>query len=92
MIQTGDPKGDGTGGESIWGKPFADEFSEKLLNLRGAISMANAGPNTNGSQFFINQAPKDAFLGWDILKLTSKIDFSKVTDEVKKLYEEHGGN
>lgn len=92
MIQTGDPNGDGTGGESIWDKPFVDEFSEKLLNLRGSVAMANAGPNTNGSQFFINQAPKEAFPGWDRLKFASRIDFSKVTDEVKKLYMEHGGN
>ncbi|GAF42014.1 peptidyl-prolyl cis-trans isomerase, cyclophilin-type [Agrilactobacillus composti DSM 18527 = JCM 14202] len=53
MIQGGDPTGTGRGGESIWHKPFADEFEPHLFNLRGALSMANAGPNTNGSQFFI---------------------------------------
>lgn len=55
MIQGGDPTGTGAGGESAFGEPFADEFSKKLFNLRGALSMANAGPNTNGSQFFIVQ-------------------------------------
>ncbi|WNN66499.1 peptidylprolyl isomerase [Levilactobacillus namurensis] len=55
MIQGGDPTGTGMGGESIWGHPFEDEFSPELYNLRGALSMANAGPNTNGSQFFIVQ-------------------------------------
>ena len=53
MIQGGDPTGTGMGGESIYGESFEDEFSRELLNLRGALSMANSGPNTNGSQFFI---------------------------------------
>ena len=55
MIQGGDPTGTGMGGESIYGDSFEDEFSEELYNVRGALSMANAGPNTNGSQFFIVQ-------------------------------------
>lgn len=55
MIQGGDPTGTGMGGESIYGEAFEDEFSEELYNIRGALSMANAGPNTNGSQFFIVQ-------------------------------------
>ncbi|MGT2829190.1 Cof-type HAD-IIB family hydrolase [Streptococcus hillyeri] len=55
MIQGGDPTGTGMGGESVYGGSFQDEFSDELYNLRGALSMANAGPNTNGSQFFIVQ-------------------------------------
>jgi len=57
MIQSGDPQGTGRGGESIWGEPFPDEISKRLYNIRGALSMANRGPDTNGSQFFIVQAP-----------------------------------
>lgn len=56
MIQGGDPTGTGMGGESVFGKNFEDEFSLDTRNYYGALSMANAGPNTNGSQFFIVQA------------------------------------
>lgn len=58
MLQGGDPTGTGMGGESIWGKAFEDEFDIDARNYRGALSMANSGPNTNGSQFFIVQAKK----------------------------------
>ena len=58
MLQTGDPGGDGRGGESIWGEDFEDEFSKGLKFDRPFIvAMANAGPNTNGSQFFITTVP-----------------------------------
>ena len=54
MIQGGDPRGTGTGGESIWKKNFPDEFSEELrFDTEGMLAMANSGPMTNGSQFFI---------------------------------------
>lgn len=58
MVQGGDPKGNGTGGESIWGKPFSDEFKTSVIFDRpGLLAMANRGPNTNGSQFFITTVP-----------------------------------
>lgn len=67
MIQGGDPLGNGTGGESIWGEPFEDEFNKDLLNIRGSLAMANSGPDTNGSQFFINQGDASDFSGWEVL-------------------------
>ena len=58
MIQGGDPTGTGAGGESMWGKPFKDEFDPKVkFDSHGILAMANSGPGTNGSQFFITCAP-----------------------------------
>lgn len=57
MIQGGDPEGTGAGGESIWGEEFENEVSFDLRSFRGALCMANAGADTNGSQFYIVQNP-----------------------------------
>lgn len=57
MIQGGDPTGSGRGGESIWKKEFKDEFKGRLFDKKGIVAMANRGPHTNGSQFFITTAP-----------------------------------
>ena len=58
MIQGGDPTGTGRGGQSIWSKPFEDEVTSDLsFDRKGLLAMANAGPNTNGSQFFITTMP-----------------------------------
>lgn len=57
MIQGGDPSGTGRGGESIWKKDFKDEFTNRMFERAGVLAMANRGPHTNGSQFFITTAP-----------------------------------
>lgn len=57
MIQGGDPSGTGRDGESIWKKDFKDEFTNKIFDRAGILAMANRGPHTNGSQFFITTAP-----------------------------------
>lgn len=90
MIQGGDPTGTGAGGESIWGKPFGDEVStQHKFDKPGLLAMANRGPNTNGSQFFITTAPTpwlnmkhtifgEVVQGYDIVK---KIEQSKTMQD-----------
>ena len=89
MIQGGDPTGTGMGGESIWNKDFEDEFDMNFRNIRGALSMANAGPNTNGSQFFIVQkGPVEA----DIIKQMRSMGAENgYPDEIVDVYENLGG-
>lgn len=96
MIQSGDPAGTGMGGESIWGKPFVDEVSDELVFDRpGLLAMANSGPNTNTSQFFITVKPVphlnkkhtifgEVISGFDIVKKISNF----TTDAKSKPKEE----
>ena len=93
MLQGGDPTATGMGGESIWGKDFEDEFNPNLVNFRGALSMANSGPNTNGSQFFIVQCPPgnwsmDAF---DYYDSAYQYKFNTMSKAIKEKYLEIGG-
>ena len=89
MIQGGDPEGTGRGGESIWGTAFEDEFSSKLLNLRGSLVMANSGPDTNGSQFFINQAgPQDGETA-ESLKQQHEANNKTLTEQAEDIYDQY---
>ena len=84
MIQGGDPTGTGSGGKSIWEKPFKDEYDPKVSFDRPyLLAMANAGPNTNGSQFFITTVPTPWLTG----RHTIFGEVVKGQDVVKKLEE-----
>jgi peptidylprolyl isomerase len=88
MIQGGDPRGNGTGGKSIWGKPFKDEFSSNVVfDKPYLLAMANSGPTTNGSQFFITLAPTpwlngkhtifgEVIKGQDVVRKMEKVSVS----------------
>ncbi|XP_061464035.1 peptidyl-prolyl cis-trans isomerase-like 3 isoform X1 [Rhineura floridana] len=85
MVQTGDPSGSGKGGNSIWGRKFEDEYSEYLKHsVRGVVSMANNGPNTNGSQFFITYG-KQPHLDMKYTVFGKVIDGLDTLDELEKL-------
>lgn len=88
MIQGGDPTGTGMGGESVFGKNFEDEFSLDARNYYGALSMANAGPNTNGSQFFIVQAKS---VPQNLLSQMEQLKDNGFPQEVIDNYQKVGG-
>lgn len=98
MIQGGDPTGTGRGGESAWGKPFEDEVSPSVtFNKPGLLAMANAGPSTNGSQFFITTVPTpwlnmkhtifgEVISGYDVVQKIENAEvgaYDKPVEEVK---------
>lgn len=93
MIQGGDPTGTGSGGSSIWNSPFEDEFSDLLYNFNGAVSMANSGLGTNGSQFFIVQCDtvSNTFEECVTYHEESGYGCTYYADIVQEMYAEVGG-
>jgi len=95
MIQGGDPTESGRGGQSIWGKPFKDEFKNKTFNKAGILAMANAGPSTNGSQFFITTAKTSWLNGYHTIfgqVLSSSMDTVKKLNIVRTGYRDKPTN
>ena len=90
MIQSGDPTGTGRGGESIWKKVFKNEVSAQARNFRGALAMANAGADTNGSQFYIVQAGPDQ-ISDSVLSQAKAQSSLKFTQDVIDKYKQVGG-
>ncbi|KAJ3665336.1 hypothetical protein Zmor_000835 [Zophobas morio] len=85
IVQTGDPTGTGKGGTSIWDRKFEDEFKEQLKHsTRGMLSMANNGPNTNGSQFFITYGAQP-HLDLKYTMFAKVIDGFETLDELEKV-------
>lgn len=85
MIQGGDPTGTGRGGESLWGGKFDDEINSSLkFDEPGYLAMANAGPNTNGSQFFITTIPTPWLNGHHTI-FGKVIDGMDVVDAISKV-------
>lgn len=85
MIQSGDPSGTGYGGKSKWFRPFEDEFSDQVTHVRGVLSMANAGKNTNGSQFFIVTAEDASFLDRKHTIFGHVIAGMETVDEIERI-------
>lgn len=88
IIQSGDPTGTGTGGNSIWELPFNDEFSDKLHHYTGALSMANSGPNSNRSQFFIVTTNQKS-ISDDAVSLMTQAGWRS---EIVETYKQAGGS
>lgn len=94
MIQGGDPTATGAGGHSLWNSPFEDEFSNNLYHFRGALSMANSGANSNGSQFFIVQGTEvtdDTFENAISYHKQQNRGLTSFDKTVKEKYAEVGG-
>lgn len=89
MIQGGDPTGTGMGGKSIWNKNFEDEFTFSLTHKRGMLSMANAGRNTNGSQFFIVTMDDASFLDRKHTIFGHVIAGMETVDDIERLPTNH---